>query len=89
MVMSFKTAVLASVLVIAGAGCGDTCDDARDHIDECGSTANPGNDDEDCSGVVECAAECVNDASCEAITGTDADGANTLATCLNKCGPEG
>lgn len=85
-----RTASLVAVLVALAAAlpaCGDACDDARDHIDECGSPANPGNEDEACSGVVECSAECVNAASCDALTGKDADAANTLANCLNACKP--
>src|SRR5262245_12277718 len=91
--MTFRTAFLASALAAASGalatGCSDTCEDARDHIDECGSFANPGNDEEECTGAVECAAGCINDASCDAITGSNPDAANTLAGCLNKCGPEG
>jgi hypothetical protein len=91
--MSFRSAWLASALsALAGvlaAGCGDVCGDARDHIEECGSPANPGNQDEECTGTVECAADCINDASCEAITGKNVDEANALAACLNECGPEG
>ncbi|MCC6557654.1 MAG: hypothetical protein HUU25_13850 [Candidatus Sumerlaeia bacterium] len=88
-----RDALLATLLAAsAGAltvGCSDACEDARDHIEECGSPANPGNEDEECSGVVECAAGCINDASCEAITGDDADASNALAACLTGCKPEG
>ena len=89
--MSFRNALLASVLaaLVGATGCGDTCDDARDRIEECGSAANPGNENEECSGVIECAADCINDASCEAITGEAEGEANDLAGCLNRCSPEG
>jgi len=89
--MSFRTAWLAFALTaVAGAlttGCGDVCSEAEDRIEGCGSAVSEASEEEECTGVVECAAECINDASCEAIRGADPEGANALAGCLTACKP--
>ncbi len=65
---SLKTILLAlSVAAIAafGTGCGNACDEAADHIEECGGKVTGG--DGECSDAAEAAAERRNDLSCEEI----------------------
>ena len=86
--MNWKTLLLASAFaalasMITGCG-GDACDDAADKLEECGFTGgDSGDEDAECTGVSECAAECVNDASCEDITSTDPT--SSYFTCIADC----
>lgn len=89
--MNFKTALMASALMafagLFATGCGDACSDAEDHAEECGFTAEGGEEGEDvdCSGTVECQAGCFNDAPCGAFDGSDADAAAAYLECAAGC----
>jgi hypothetical protein len=83
-----KALVLVGLVGALGAfttGCGNACDDAVDHINECGGT-NAQSNGGDCSGAAECVAGCINDASCDSLTGKDIKGAATYSKCVISCG---
>jgi len=65
--MDFRSVaiVLSSVLGLMAVACGNACDDAVDHLQECGVNAGSAEHDADCTGQAECLAECINEASCE------------------------
>ncbi|RLB50189.1 MAG: hypothetical protein DRI90_23920 [Deltaproteobacteria bacterium] len=66
-------------------GCGDACDDAADKMEECYPDATVvESGDVDCTGKVECEAECINDASCDDITSVPP--ATAYTDCLVGCG---
>ena len=82
--MNFKIALMASAMLVLGGamtGCGNACDDAVDHIEECSPEFKGYNATDDCSGTVECQAECINDASCDEIK----SGSESLAKCITGC----
>lgn len=63
---------LLMVVGLALGGCGNNeCEDAADKIKECGITTQGSGDSGDCSGTAECAAKCINNASCEELKGND------------------
>ncbi len=65
------------------AACGsDACEDAADKYAECTNQSGPSWDGE-CSGKVECLANCVNAASCDDITSLDPNSA--YAKCRRNC----
>jgi len=80
-----KTLFLALVLAFSIVGCGNNdCDDAVDKLKQCGFDTGSGSvDSNDCSGKSECAAKCINAASCSEITGQTTTG--SYFTCLSKC----
>ena len=79
-----KRLLMVVVLGLACFGCGNDCDDAADKLEECGFTGGGGDvDSSDCSGASECAAACINDASCDEITGKKTDG--NYGKCVLAC----
>ena len=80
-----KSIFLAFALGLSVVGCGNNdCDDAVDKLKQCGfDTSSGGVDTGDCSGKSECAAKCINAASCSEITGQTTTG--SYFTCLSKC----
>lgn len=83
-----KKILLAGMFALSTVACGgDECDDAADKADECdlpkgeGSTSN---EDVECSGLNECVAKCINDASCDELKSTDIN--NSYFKCVAACG---
>src|SRR6187402_3337711 len=70
---TMKSIFVVALLGLALVGCGNDCDDAVDHIEECGIADFPEVDTSECSGANECTAKCINDASCDELKGTDPD----------------
>jgi hypothetical protein len=86
-----KLVTLATMIIfplsLTVMGCGDACDDAADKFEECYPDLPTGDDDDDdadCTGNVECLAECVNDASCDDITAIPPG--ESYSTCVVDCG---
>lgn len=92
-----KNFVFAGALVALlgfGVGCGgDACDDAADKLEEC-AEQDPNvtvtrNDDAECNAQAECAADCVENNSCEVINSSAADALagndNAYLTCVAAC----
>jgi hypothetical protein len=52
-------------LGLSAMACGNECDDAVDHAEECGIDLPDDVDTSECDGANECAAKCINDASCD------------------------
>lgn len=76
-------AMLAIPIWFTATGCGDECDDACTKIEDCGVPV-PANVKCDCDTARdECAADCVNAASCDEIRGTSPN--SQYATCLIGC----
>jgi len=86
-----KTAIFAALatgLLLFGTGCGNACDDAVAHIEDCGVDTGDGDgegEEAECDEAAECAAECVSAASCETLKGEDLDGAIALGECATAC----
>jgi hypothetical protein len=88
------TLVIAAIGALATSGCvGTACDKAAVHNDQCfdskssgssGTTADP----PDCSGSVECQANCYNQYNCSVIKDFRAgrSAGKPLADCLTQCG---
>lgn len=72
-----KKILLAGMFALSTVACGgDECDDAADKADECDLPKGEGEgsaegDDVECSGLNECLAKCINDASCEELKSND------------------
>jgi hypothetical protein len=91
-----KKILLAGMFALSTVACGgNECEDAADKVEECGvklSTAQQAEADksaDECSGVSECAAKCINDASCEDIKNFNSDSPsldNPILACAGKCG---
>jgi hypothetical protein len=78
----FISLLLVGVVGVFGVGCGDTCEDASDICggpEDGGENASPDVEVE-CTGEVECAAECIVEA--DACTG------DAVTDCISKCGGE-
>ena len=88
--VAFAVAVLAST----GGCAGTTCDKAEKRVDACfpASKSDGGTDPatEDCSGAVECQANCYNQFDCSIITDFISGKATgkPLGDCLTECGSE-
>lgn len=93
-----KVLVVASVLGLAAfaQGCGNACDDYADaaqaKADECGLTTGDGTEDgaeAECTDAAataaECLTPCIENVSCEALKGEDADGAAAYLDCVAGC----
>ena len=80
------------LLILAGlalGGCSNNdCEDAADKLKECGLTTQGSSSSGDCSGASECAAKCINNASCEQLKGADLTSGTSspYIECLAKCG---
>jgi hypothetical protein len=75
-------------LGLSAMACGNECDDAEDTLEECLGELpeGEGEEDVDCNESAECAAKCINDASCDDIKATFQEfEMNSLTTCLSKC----
>ncbi|WP_050431932.1 hypothetical protein [Chondromyces crocatus] len=74
-------------------GCGgNACDDAADKAEECGLTSSGGSGDSgdvECTGTVECAANCIVDAPCDAFDGSNADASTAYLECVTGCSGSG
>jgi len=79
-----KKILLAGLLALSAVACGgNDCDDAADKLEECGATGGAEADgDGECSGVAECAAKCVNDASCDEIKNSSEDYSSCMTACI-------
>jgi hypothetical protein len=65
----------------------NTCDLAVDRIEKCAKSQSSGSGTgmTDCTGVVECQAECILAASCGALTGKNSEDAKFFADCVQNC----
>jgi len=82
----FKQILFAGMLAFSAVACGgNECDDAADKVEECGITGEGSSDGDDveCSGQVECAAKCINDASCDDLKSTDIN--SSYFKCIAAC----
>lgn len=70
--------IVVMMLGLGATACGNACDDAVDKLEECGADTS-GVDADECNEQDECAAECINDASCAEIE----DG--SVLDCISKC----
>jgi hypothetical protein len=78
----------AALLALAAAmlsGCGGVCDDAVEHMEECGFEDNGRYGGASCDGTVECASECFLEAPCGAFDGTDVAAREKYVQCLDGC----
>lgn len=75
-------ALLLSPLTLTVAGCSNTCDNALDKLEECGAITSPA--DPDCEDAADCKASCVNDATCDEITGVTPT-PNSYSDCTDAC----
>jgi hypothetical protein len=79
-----KRLVIAVALGLACFGCSNDCDDAKDKLEECGIEGNGAEiDTDECSEKDECAAGCVNDASCDELKNPDLNG--SFFKCVAAC----
>lgn len=76
-----KRLLMVLVLGLASFGCSNDCDEAVDHLEECGVTELTAGDTDECDGQSECVAGCINDASCEELKGES----DKLSACLAGC----
>lgn len=76
-------AVAAISLGLAGCG-GNACDDAADKWKECTGASADG-DTGDCDGANKCAAECMNNASCDDINASLTGMDNAFVQCTLNC----
>lgn len=98
--MNLKTALMAfamGCLVVGGVGCGNDCDDAADRAaakaDECGLTTTDGGSEtgetvectDELGTLAQCAADCIEAASCEALKGEDLEGLTAYGECVTAC----
>jgi hypothetical protein len=86
--LSRIAAAALPVLFFAAAGCSSTvCDQALDHVEECGiQNAQLTDSGEECAEYAACSAECVLDAGCNDIQDALALGENSLTDCVAVCG---
>jgi hypothetical protein len=75
-----KRLLMAVVLGLACFGCSNECDDAESKLEECGVTSEE-IDTSECDGANECAAKCVNKASCDDIK----NNAESYVSCIFAC----
>lgn len=83
---SFKILLSTLALGALGAlaiGCGSNpCEEAQEKLTECENT-NINFKDDECSEAGECAAECINNASCEELNSQELN--NPVAGCMLQC----
>ena len=79
--LRFASLPLVVWLGVAASGCGDVCEDAVDHLEECGTGVSDADNDIDCTGAAECLADCINDASCEDMANQAPSYSNCIAGC--------
>jgi hypothetical protein len=58
---------MMGLLAVVGTGCGNACDDAADHLEECGLSTGDGDGDGDCTDQAEAFANCIVDKDCDSI----------------------
>jgi hypothetical protein len=83
--------LFAGLFALSAVACGSNeCEDAEEKVkDECGITLTPelqkqtDRAKEECTGTDECAAKCVNDASCEELKSEDEN--SDYVKCLSAC----
>lgn len=91
-----KQILFAGMFALSAVACGgNECEDAADKADECGvelsaeQKAASDKASEECSGNDECAAKCINDASCDDIKNLNSSSpsaSNPIIACVAKCG---
>jgi hypothetical protein len=84
--VSLLVVSVAAALCLVGCG-SDKCSDAADKAEECGLEApEVSDDDPQCTGEVECNAQCIRDAcTCEDLEGTGAEASEKCMQCLLDC----
>jgi hypothetical protein len=79
-----RAASIALAVAVAS-GCGSVCDEATEHIEECGFHGGGASADASCDDRVQCASACAAEAPCGAFDGTDAAGSDRYKRCLAAC----
>lgn len=73
---------VVALLGLSAMACGNDCDDAVDHAEECGIPLGDNVNTDECSEKDQCAAKCITDASCDELK----DPENTsLFECFSAC----
>ncbi|WP_437787524.1 hypothetical protein [Sorangium sp. So ce1097] len=81
-----RAASLALALAVAAAsGCGGVCDEAAEHMEECGYQGGGTSSEASCEGDVRCASACAAEVPCGAFDGTDAAAFELYMRCLDAC----
>ncbi|WP_104982661.1 hypothetical protein [Sorangium cellulosum] len=77
---------MALALAMAlGSGCGGVCDEAEDHMEECGYHGSGLTDEAACEGAARCASACAAEVPCGAFDGTDRAAFERYMKCLDTC----
>ncbi|WP_437573019.1 hypothetical protein [Sorangium sp. So ce887] len=74
-----------ALAVALASGCGGTCDEAEDHMEECGFPGSDLSSEASCEGTVRCASACAAEVPCGAFDGTDAAAFERYRSCLDAC----
>ena len=83
--------LVAVAIALLPVGCGnaghESCDAARSRDTQCGTHAAPDVAPDDCGGLVDCAAECVANATCGELEAAEADPSvkNAYTGCAADC----
>ncbi|MGK3993197.1 hypothetical protein [Sorangium sp. So ce1024] len=79
-----RAASIALALAVAS-GCGGVCDEAAEHMEECGYQGGGASSEASCEGDVKCASACAAEVPCGAFDGTDPEAFELYMRCLNAC----
>ncbi|MGK4004127.1 hypothetical protein WMF31_15955 [Sorangium sp. So ce1036] len=79
-----RAASIALAVALAS-GCGTVCDEAAEHIDECGYHGGGASSEASCAGASRCASACAAEAPCGAFDGTDPAAFDKYMRCLDAC----
>ncbi|WP_437629427.1 hypothetical protein [Sorangium sp. So ce854] len=84
---SSRRARAASLALAVGvaSGCGGVCDEAAEHMEECGYQGGGTSSEASCEGDVQCASACAAEVPCGAFDGTDAAAFELYMRCLDAC----
>ncbi|WP_437738715.1 hypothetical protein [Sorangium sp. So ce1335] len=74
-----------ALTVAVASGCGGVCDEAAEHMEECGYQGGGTSSEASCEGDVRCASECAAEVPCGAFDGTDAAAFELYMRCLQAC----
>ena len=70
----FKTLAIAlgvTALSLSAIGCGDACEAAQSHSEDCGFTSSDSDAEVECTDQLAAVAECMVDLSCDELNNTD------------------
>ncbi|WP_437963261.1 hypothetical protein WMF04_26400 [Sorangium sp. So ce260] len=74
-----------ALAVALASGCGGVCDEAEDHMEECGFQGTGLSSEASCEGAVRCASACAAEVPCGAFDGTDPAAFDRYRRCLDAC----